>query len=138
MEFVFERKVNYYETDKMQVVHHSNYVRYMEEARCAWLEEIDIPFALMEKNNVTIPVLSVSCSYKYHITYGDVVMIKLFVKEFTGTRMKIGYEMVNKETGKVVFTGESEHCFTNSDLKPINLKKYNPEFSNKFQATVKG
>lgn len=26
MEFVFERKINYYETDKMGVVHHSNYI----------------------------------------------------------------------------------------------------------------
>ena len=29
--------------------------------------------------------------------------------------------------------GESMHCFTNKDLKPINLKKDAPEFSIKFQ-----
>ena len=27
------RRINYYETDKMEVTHHSNYVRFMEEAR---------------------------------------------------------------------------------------------------------
>ena len=27
------RKINYHETDKMGVVHHSNYIKYMEEAR---------------------------------------------------------------------------------------------------------
>ena len=37
MGFTFERKINYYETDKMGVVHHSNYIRFMEEARCDWL-----------------------------------------------------------------------------------------------------
>ena len=36
----FERKINYYETDKMGVVHHSNYIRYLEEARTFWLEKM--------------------------------------------------------------------------------------------------
>ena len=29
----YERQVKYYETDKMGVVHHSNYIRWFEEAR---------------------------------------------------------------------------------------------------------
>lgn len=133
MNFAFERKINYYETDKMGVVHHSNYIRYMEETRSSWLENIEMPFSLLEENNITIPVLEVNCAYKYHITFGDTIIIKPFIKEYSGVRMTVGYEMINKETGKVVLTGETKHCFTDKNLKPINLKKYNPEFSNKFQ-----
>ena len=40
----FERGINYYELDGMNVVHHSNYIRYMEEAR----------IYLLDKNGVTI------------------------------------------------------------------------------------
>lgn len=133
MSFTFERKVNYYETDKMGVVHHSNYIRYMEEARCAWLESIEMPFSLLEENRITIPVLGVNCDYKYHVTFDDTIIIRPFVKEYTGVRMTIGYEIKDKKTGKVVLIGETKHCFTNKNLKPINLKKYNLEFSNKFQ-----
>lgn len=133
MSFTFERKVNYYETDKMGVVHHSNYIRYMEEARCAWLESIQMPFSLLEENGITIPVLGVNCDYKYHVTFDDTIIIRPFAKEYTGVRMTIGYEVKDKKTGKVVLTGETKHCFTNKNLKPINLKKYNLEFSNKFQ-----
>ncbi len=136
MEFTFERKINYYETDKMGVVHHSNYIRYMEEARCSWLESIEMPFALLEENNITIPVLGVSCTYKYHVTFGDTILIKPFVKEYSGVRMTVGYEMINKETGKIVATGETKHCFTDKNLKPINLKKHNPEFSKKFEGLL--
>lgn len=133
MEFVFERKVNYYETDKMGVVHHSNYIRYMEEARCSWLENIEMPFSLLEENDITIPVLAVNCTYKYHITFGDTIIIRPFVKEYSGVRMTVGYEMLDKKTGKTVLVGETKHCFTDKNLKPINLKKYNSEFSDKFQ-----
>ena len=133
MEFVYERKINYYETDKMGVVHHSNYIKFMEEARCLWLENIDMPFEALEEEGITIPVLGVSCDYKYHVTFGDTIIINTFVKEYTGVRMTVGYQMTDKETGKVVLNGQTKHCFTNKELKPINLKKYNPEFSNKFQ-----
>ena len=133
MDFVFERKVNYYETDKMGVVHHSNYIRYMEESRCSWLENIGMPFAILEENNITIPVLGVNCIYKYHVTFGNTIIIKPFAKEYSGVRMTVGYEMTDKETGKIVLVGETKHCFTDKNLKTINLKKYNSEFSNKFQ-----
>lgn len=133
MGFTFERKINYYETDKMGVVHHSNYIRYMEEARCFWLENIEMPFSRLEENNITIPVLGVNCTYKNHVTFGDTIIIKPFVKEYSGVRMTVGYDMQDKKTGKTVLIGETKHCFTDKNLKPINLKKYNLEFSNKFQ-----
>ena len=133
MFFTFERKINYYETDKMGVVHHSSYIRYMEEARCSWLENEEIPFSLLEENNITIPVLGVSCDYKYHVTFGDTILINLWIKEYSGVRMTIGYEIRDKKTSKVVLVGETKHCFTDKTLKPINLKKYAPAFSDKFQ-----
>ena len=64
MDKAFQRKINYYETDRMGVVHHSNYIRYLEEARCYFLENIGIPFEVLEENGITIPVLGVNCTYK--------------------------------------------------------------------------
>lgn len=133
MSFTFERTVNYYETDQMGVVHHSNYIRYMEEARCSWLNNIEMPFSLLEENDITIPVLGVNCNYKYHATFGDTILIRTFAKEYSGVRMTVGYEMKDKKTDKIFLIGETKHCFTNKNLRPINLKKYAPQFSDKFQ-----
>ncbi len=133
MNYTFERTINYYETDKMGVVHHSNYIRFLEEARCDWLRSIDMPFELLEENGVTIPVLGVDCTYKYHVTFGDTILIKPYIKEYTGVRMTVGYEVNEKETGKLVLEGETKHCFTDQKLKPVNLKKYKKEFSDKFE-----
>lgn len=132
MNNVFERKINYYETDRMGVVHHSNYIRYLEEARCYLLENIGIPFEVLEENGITIPVLGVNCTYKHHVTFGDTLQIRVFIKEYTGVRMTVGYDVKDKETGKEAIIAETKHCFTNRNLKPINLKKYAPDFSDKF------
>ncbi len=136
MDIIFERKINYYETDRMGVVHHSNYIRYLEEARCDWLEKLDMPFELLEENGITIPVLGVNCTYKNHVTFADTLLIKVFVTEYTGVRMTVSYNVTDKKTGKTVIEAETKHCFTNRDLKPINLKKHAPEFSKKFESLV--
>ena len=137
MEFVFERKINYYETDRMGVVHHSNYIRFLEETRCKWLDALDMPFALLEENGITIPVLGVNCTYKNHVTFDDTLVIKPFMKDYTGVRMTVGYDVKNKETGQVVIVAETKHCFTNRELRPINLKKIAPQFSKKFENLLK-
>lgn len=136
MSFVFERKINYYETDKMGVVHHSNYIRYMEESRCAWLESIEMPFEVLEENDITIPVLGVKCEYKHHVTFGDTIIIVPFVKEYNGVRMTVGYEVTDKKTGNKVIEAETKHCFTNKNLRPVNLKKVAKEFSDKFEVLL--
>lgn len=133
---VFERKINYYETDRMGIVHHSNYIRFMEEARCFWLETVGMPFGAMEESGVTIPTIGVSCTYKHHVTYGDTILIEMYTTEYNGVRMTVKYNIKNKKTGEIVMTGETKHCFTSKELRPINLKKYAPEFSKKFEGLL--
>ena len=134
MSFVYERTINYYETDRMGVVHHSNYIRFLEEARCYYLRNADMPFEKFEEQGITIPVLEVKCKYKQHVTFSDTICIKVIVKEFNGVRLTIGYEVKDKKTGNDVIIAETKHCFTDKNLRPINLKKHCPEFSDKFEA----
>ena len=133
-EFIFERKINYYETDRMGIVHHSNYIRFLEEARCALLEKIGMPFSYLEENGITIPVLGVNVEYKYHVTFDDIIEIHVFTKEFNGVRLTMGYNVKDKKNGNIVLKGETKHCFTDRNLRPINLKKYNVEIYNKFNS----
>ncbi len=134
MSFTYERTINYYETDRMGVVHHSNYIRFLEEARCAWLKEVGMPFEKFEEQGITIPVLEVKCKYKQHVTFADTISIKVSVKDFNGVRLTIGYEVKDKKMGKDVIFAETKHCFTDKNLRPVNLKKHCPDFSNKFEA----
>ncbi len=127
MNFSMERNINYYETDRMGIVHHSNYIKYMEESRIEFMKEIKLPYNMLEKTGIYIPVLSISCDYKSHVTFGDTITIHCSIKEYNGVRLIMQYEMYNKTTGSLVLTGESKHCFTTTELKPINIKKHYPE-----------
>ena len=125
---MYEHKIQYYETDKMGITHHSNYIRFMEEARIDWLDKIGWSFSKLESMGLTSPVLSVKCEYKKSTTYSDVILIKLSLDSYNGIKMKIKYEMTNKETNEVVAIGETQHCFLNDKGFPIIIKKSYPEF----------
>ncbi len=136
MSYTYSRKINYYETDMMGVVHHSNYIRYLEEARCMWLESLNIPMKEIEKRGYTIPTLEVNCKYKKHVTCGDTLAIGINITEYNGVRMTITYDVKNVENGEVVIEAYTKHCFTNRDLKPINMNKCDEEINTKFKSAL--
>ena len=132
MDFTYERRINYYETDRMGIVHHSNYIRFLEEARCQMLDKAKMPYSSFEENGIMIPVLGVTCNFKHHVTFDDIILIKPYVKEFNGVRLTMGYTVTDKNTGKLVLTAETKHCFTDNSLKPVRLQNHIPEFYQKF------
>ena len=128
--------VQYYETDKMGVTHHSNYIRWMEEARIDFLDHIGYGYAKLEADGIISPVIGVECQYKHPTTFHDCVKIEVGVEEFRGVRLVIGYTMINA-AGELVLTGKTMHCFTDTDGKPIILKKQFPAFDGELRRRAK-
>ena len=121
-------KVQYHETDKMGITHHSNYIKWMEEARVDFLDQIGFGYARLERDGIISPVIGLECQYKHPTTFGDAVRVHVEVAEFKGVKLVIRYTMTDAATGSVVLTGSSTHCFTGEDGKPVILKKQFPEF----------
>ncbi len=121
----YRHKVQYYETDKMQITHHSNYLRFMEEARTDFLEQIGWGYDEMEQAGISSPVIEVGCRYLKSTTYPDVVEIVVTVAEVTAVKLKLAYRMQVGEN--LVCTAQSSHCFMENG-RPINLKKRLPAF----------
>jgi len=109
----------------MGVVHHSNYIRFLEEARSRWMESFNLPMEELEKEGYTIPTLEVNCKYKNHVTSGDTIIIEPYVSEFNGVRMTVKYRVTDEKNGATVIEAWTKHCFTDNNLKPVNMKKKN-------------
>ena len=118
----YKHKVQYYETDKMGIVHHSNYIRWMEEARVDFLEKIDWSYDQLEKVGLVSPVLSLNIDYNHPTYFSDIVSIDVEILELKMSKMRVGYKMTNEE-GKVVAKCESSHGFLLSFGRPAILKR---------------
>lgn len=128
----YEHHVKYYETDQMGIVHHSNYIRWMEEARMDFMEQMGYSYKMMEEAEVVSPVLSVQCDYKSMVHFSDTVIIETRMSKYDGIKMTILYRMSDKETGELRTIAKSEHCFLNRSGKPISLKRSYPEIDTRF------
>lgn len=120
--FQYPHIVQYYETDQMKIVHHSNYIRWFEESRVAWLKDAGMPCELLEEKGIIIPVVDVSCKYKKMTRFGEEVLIEPVVTKFNGVVMEFSYRVLSKETGEVKVIGTSSHCFIDVKYKVMSLK----------------
>ena len=125
------RKVQYYETDMMGIVHHANYIHWMEEARIDFMDQLGYSYAQMEGNGIFSPVRSLACDYKHPCTFQDTIAITVSVAAFSGARLVLRYEIRKDE--KLICEARSEHAFMDEKGQILRLKRAVPELSQKIE-----
>lgn len=125
--YSYEHRIQYYETDGMRIVHHSNYIRWMEEARIALMEDAGYSYERMEHDGISIPVLSVGCEYKSMMRFGQTCRIEVYITKLTPVRMSLNYRFYDTETNTLCATGTTGHCFIGTNGHPLSLKKHLPK-----------
>lgn len=125
------RKANYYETDQMGVIHHSNYIRWFEEARIDFMDQMGFPYKKLEDMGIISPVLGVECKYKAMVYFGDEVSISIHMTDFNGVKYSLSYEVMNVAKGVLCAIGSTQHCYLTKDGKPATIKKSAPELYEK-------
>ena len=113
------REPFYYETDQIGIIHHSNYIRWLEESRVALLDYLGFSYKKIEELGLIIPVLEVTCQYKEMVRYGETVRILPKIAKYTGTRLDFTYEIYGLADNQLRTTGLSKHCFLTADTQRL-------------------
>ncbi len=130
-------RVQYYETDMMGIVHHANYLHWMEEARIQFMDAMGFPYADMEKKGVVSPVRAVSCRYMEACTFSDEIEIRTWPEAFNGVVLTMRYEMRRRGQENPVCTATSEHVFLNRSGGFIRMKRDMPEFVTAMEKAIR-
>jgi len=96
----YRHTAQYYETDRMGIIHHSNYIRWMEEARIDFLRQLDIRYSDLEASGLVSPIFEVRCQYRRMVKFEDIVAIEVSILKYTGTRLTLSYRMTNETSGE--------------------------------------
>ena len=127
-------KARYYETDQMGIIHHSNYIRWMEEARIDILNQLGYPYRRFEEMGYMSPVLHAECEYKKSVKFDDEVKIVVSLEDFGKVKFTLRYDIYNmSEGGCLSACGTTRHCFLNKDGRPVMMNKEMKEFSETMQ-----
>ncbi|RMH07556.1 MAG: acyl-CoA thioesterase, partial [Aquificota bacterium] len=79
--FVYRRRVQFYETDAQGIVHHSNYFRYLEEARGEFLRGLCLPYSELREKGYEVVLLSAECQFLNPLLYDQEVEVRLSLSE---------------------------------------------------------
>ncbi|MDZ4676891.1 MAG: thioesterase family protein [Oligoflexia bacterium] len=115
-----EIRVAFADTDLMGIVHHSNYLRYFEVSRVAWLKENGINYAHWAKKGLHLPLVEIGCRYRKPARFEDVLIISVKPSRM-GARAVFNYEVRNKETGDLLVTGFTHHVTIDETFKIIKM-----------------
>jgi acyl-CoA thioester hydrolase len=127
-EFVYSRRVQFYETDGMGIVHHANYVLMMEEARMHFLRLLNNNSEGNILEEINYPLVSCHVDYKRPLNFNDEVIIEYHPFQ-EGARLVFDYEFRTKSLAKPLAFGKTIHAaFDMKTRRAIKLPAAVQEF----------
>ena len=124
----FIHKVQYYETDKMGITHHANYIHWLEEARIDMMEQLGYPYERLEAEGVGIPVTTISFEYKASTTFPECIRIEPRIVSFNGVILEMRYRLLRESDGCLVAQASSRHAFVEKTGRIARMKRDHAEF----------
>ncbi|MFH0947415.1 MAG: YbgC/FadM family acyl-CoA thioesterase [Elusimicrobiota bacterium] len=116
-----EIKIYYQDTDCGGVVYYANYLTYFERARTEFFAEKGVSVKELANQGILFVVSHAEIDYKSPARYGEIIKIHTSVIEAKGVRIEFFYTVEEKETKRLIVTGETTLVCVNSDLKPQRI-----------------
>lgn len=122
------RRVAFYETDMMGVVHHSNYLRYFEDARLEWLAKSGMIENFDKPEGLQFAVVDAGIQYKKPATYGEVLSVKMQVRK-NKAKLEFQYAIYNSHQ-ELLCTGHTTHVTVDAKM---NISRIPQEIAEKLE-----
>ena len=94
-EHFLERRVEFHETDRVGMIHFSNYFKYMDTAVAEFFRSLNLPGPLTrywggtEENELDWPYVSVACDFKKPAQFDDLLRIRIWVNRIGNKSMTL-------------------------------------------------
>ena len=114
--------VAYYETDAMGIVHHSNYVRFLELSRVAFMAQHDRPYTEYVNEGFHIPVTRCLVHYLRACRFADPIDVTCWLSWARTASLGFAYRL--EVSGVLVASAESDHAITNLSGMPTRMPEH--------------
>ena len=122
------RKAQFYETDQAGIIHHANYVHWMEEARADMMDQMGYGYQRVAELGIHFVLFSIGCQYKSMVRFGETVRVLSTLSELNPLLMTVTYRMFDEPGGILRATAESRHCaYDIRQQRPARLDMALPE-----------
>ena len=110
-EKIIEHRIYYYDTDKMNVVYHGNYLKWLEIARTEFFRDT-LPYSELEETGIMLPVKTLNIEYINSVKYDELIKIKIKLLELSKIKIKFLYEIYDENLENLKAKAETTNVFT--------------------------
>jgi len=103
----FEKIIPFYDVDPMRVVWHGHYVKYIEEARCAYLSVQKLTYPDMEQLGFAFPIVELKVKYIHPCIFGQRIKVKTTL-EPSENFLFFKYEILDAQTGQILCKAQTK------------------------------
>ncbi len=114
-------RVRYAETDQMGVVHHANYLVWMEIGRVELVRARGCNYKDLERAGLFLSVVGVECRYRYPARYDDQIVIQTRIVSANHRVVEFAYEIRSAEPDKLLAEASTKHVWLNREWRPTRL-----------------
>ena len=112
-------RVPFYDTDGMRIVHHANFVRYLELVRILFLDEHDVPYKQYVDQGLHFAVTNVELAYKRAASFDDLLDVTCWAQSVRGASLRIGYSIHRGD--ELIATAETRHAMVTDAGRPVRI-----------------
>jgi acyl-CoA thioester hydrolase len=116
--FTYSRHVAYYETDAMGVVHHSNYIRYFEDARVDWMRSSGLIDYHAPAGDFVFAVHELDCFFRRPLKFDDYFTVAV-TSRLDGVRIRLSYAITCE--GREIADGSTVLVPLDRNFRPARL-----------------
>jgi acyl-CoA thioester hydrolase len=109
----------YADTDRSQVVYHSNYLRYFEFGRTSLMRDVAYSYKEIEESGYVYPIIDLGIAFYQPLYYDDLMFIHTRPVNLERVRLQFDYVVTHAERGYLVCTGYTKHCAANTSGNPV-------------------
>ncbi len=129
-----QHRTLYADTDRSEVVYHSNYLRYFELGRASLMRDVAYPYREIEDSGFVYPIIDLGITFYKPLYYDDLIWIHTRPIELERVKLKFDYLITHAETNELICRGFTRHCALNKagmpvavDAKTVHLWKTFPK-----------
>jgi len=114
-------RIPFYETDAMGIVHHANYVRFLELARILWMDEHHRPYREYVAEGRHFATTHIEVDYQRGLRFDDTVEVTTWMSWVRGASLRMEYRLEGPDGA--VASAASEHAMVDDAGRPRRIPR---------------
>ncbi|MDG2961316.1 acyl-CoA thioesterase [Bisgaard Taxon 10/6] len=119
-----EYEIPFFDVDSMDIMWHGHYVKYLEMARCAFLEEIRYTYEVMREKGYGWPIVQLNLKYVKPAKFRQRIRVNLALVEYESC-IRMDYVITDAVTGDKLTRGSTTQVAV--DIRTGEMQFRTPE-----------